>query len=262
MICYVDDLLTVGFKTKEDMDVLNLIYNLKEVFGPPDQYLGANVEKVHLKGGKVVWSTKCVDYLKGAIEHVDNSLGLDKTELNNYVDGHRPYSSRLWTELNVTEELGEELINRYQQLIGVLRWSIELGSIDILMDLSFLYQHLCYPREGHLDAVYRIFRYLQKNLGKNPGRMAFDPIYEPTDDNLFEVFGRDLDDWKYLYPDSHEIMARHMPEVLGKYVMIKSHVDANHAGNMANSRSHSGIIIYVNNAPIILYSKRQNKFDT
>ena len=35
-------------------------------------------------------------------------------------------------------------------------------------------------------------------------------------------------------------------------------MDANHAGSMTNSRSHSGIIIYVNNAPIIWYSKRHN----
>ena len=53
-------------------------------------------------------------------------------------------------------------------------------------------------------------------------------------------------------------MPRHMSEALGKYVVSKSYVGANHSGNMANRRSHSGIIIYVNNAPIIWYSKRQN----
>ena len=71
-----------------------MLYRLKEGFGPPDRYLGANVEKVQLKDGRVVWSTNCVDYLKSAIENVDNSLGVDKTALKNYGDGHRPYSSR------------------------------------------------------------------------------------------------------------------------------------------------------------------------
>ena len=46
-----------------------------------------------------------------------------------------------------------------------------------------------------------------------------------------------------------------MPEALGKYVVIKAYVDSNHAGNMENMRLHSGIIIYVNNKPIIWYSK-------
>ena len=35
-------------------------------------------------------------------------------------------------------------------------------------------------------------------------------------------------------------------------------MDDNHAGNMANWRLHYGTTIYVNNAPIIWYSKRQN----
>ena len=133
-----------------------------------------------------------------------------------------------------------------------------MEGLIFLMEVSCLSQHLCSPREGKLDAVYRIFRYLQKNLGKNPGRMAYNPMYEPTDKNVFEVFGRDLDKWEIFYPNSQEIMPRHIPEELGKYVVIKSYVDANHAGNMENRRSHYFIIIYVNNAPIILYSKLQS----
>ena len=35
-------------------------------------------------------------------------------------------------------------------------------------------------------------------------------------------------------------------------------MDTNHAGNMTNWRFHYGIIIYVNNAPAIWYSKRKN----
>ena len=122
--------------------------------------------------------------------------------LKNYGDGNRPYSSSFGPELDVTEELGEELTNRYHQLIGVLRWSIELGRIDILTEVSCLSQHLSSPIEVYLDDVYRIFRYLQKNLGKNPGRMVYAPMYEPTDENLFEVVGRYLDYWKDFYPNS------------------------------------------------------------
>ena len=68
MICYVDDFFHICFKLKEYMDALNIIYWLKEGFGPPDRYRGANVEKVHLKDGRVVWYTNCVDYLKSSID--------------------------------------------------------------------------------------------------------------------------------------------------------------------------------------------------
>ena len=81
--------------------------------------------------------------------------------------------------------------------------------------------------------------------------MAYYSMYEPIDDSEFEVVERYLDEWKYFYPDAQEIMPRHMTEAPGIYVVIKAYLGANHAVNMANRRSHSGIIIYVNNAPII-----------
>ena len=56
-------------------------------------------------------------------------------------------------------------------------------------------------------------------------------------------------------------MPRHIPEALGKYVVIKAYLDDNHAGNMVNRRSYYGIIVYVTNAHIICYSKQQNKVE-
>ena len=49
---------------------------------------------------------------------------------------------------------------------------------------------------------------------------------------------------------------------MGNPVIIRAWVDANHAGNLANRRSHSGILIYVNNALIMSYSKRQNTVES
>jgi hypothetical protein len=39
---------------------------------------------------------------------------------------------------------------------------------------------------------------------------------------------------------------------------MSAFVDANHAGNVATCRSHSGILIYIQNAPIVWFSKQQN----
>ena len=146
----------------------------------------------------------------------------------------------------------------YQQLIVVLRWSIEVEIIDVLTEVSCLSQHLCSPRDGYLDPVCRVFGYLQKNLGKTLGGKAQDPMYEPTDENIFDVVGRYLYEWKYFYPDDLEMVPRHIPQALDNYFFIKYYVDSNHARDMANRRLHYGIIIYFNNAPILCYSKRQN----
>jgi hypothetical protein len=49
-----------------------------------------------------------------------------------------------------------------------------------------------------------------------------------------------------------------MPTPLGNPVTINAFVDANHAGNIVTHCSHTGSIIFVQNAPIIVYSKWQN----
>ena len=49
-----------------------------------------------------------------------------------------------------------------------------------------------------------------------------------------------------------------MLKAIGKYVVIKAYVNSNHEVNTTNRSLHSGIIIYVNNEPIIWYSKCKN----
>ena len=41
-------------------------------------------------------------------------------------------------ELDVSKELNAELASRYMQLIGVLRWAVELGRYDIAVEVSLL----------------------------------------------------------------------------------------------------------------------------
>ena len=62
-----------------------------------------------------------------------------------------------------------------------------------MKDVSCLSQNLCSPREGHLNTVYNVFRYLQKNLSKNPERISFDPDCVPTDAQIFEESTRELE---------------------------------------------------------------------
>ena len=62
--------------------------------------------------------------------------------------------------------------------IGVLRWMVELGRVDIITEVSMLAPQLANPREGHLEAVYRIYAYLDN---KHNSRMVFDPTYTEID---------------------------------------------------------------------------------
>ena len=53
-----------------------------------------------------------------------------------------------------------------------------------------------------------------------------------------------------------------MPEPLGNPVNIHVFVDANHAGNVVTRRLHKGILVFVQNSPVLWVSRRQNTVET
>jgi hypothetical protein len=53
-----------------------------------------------------------------------------------------------------------------------------------------------------------------------------------------------------------------MPEPLGRPVSLHVFVDANHAGNLVMRRSHTGILLFIQNSPIVWLSWRQNTVET
>ena len=69
-------------------------------------------------------------------------------------------------------------------------------------------------------------------------------------------------DWTEAYGDVVEELPARCPKPRGNSVIISCFVDADHAGNRVTRRSHTGILIFVNNAPILFYSKRQNTVET
>lgn len=64
--------------------------------------------------------------------------------------------------------------------------------------------------------------------------------------------------WKDFYGDVKEAVPPHAPPPRGHPVQINAFVDADHAGNKVTRRSHTGILIYLNCAPIIWFSKAQS----
>ena len=69
-------------------------------------------------------------------------------------------------------------------------------------------------------------------------------------------------DWSEFYGEMVEEDPPGMPKPLGTPVKIKTLLDADHAGNVVTRRSHTGILIFVNNALIVQYSKKQNTVES
>jgi hypothetical protein len=80
------------------------------------------------------------EYIKPAIEEVERGLKekgefLPKKTETHLSSGYRP-------ELDFSPELCSEMTNYYQGFIGILRWIVELGRIDIIVPVSWLSRYL------------------------------------------------------------------------------------------------------------------------
>ena len=64
------------------------------------------------------------------------------------------------------------------------------------------------------------------------------------------------------YHDAREQVPNDMPPPRGYSVLTHCFVDADHASNTVTGRSQTGILIFLNKAPIVWYSKRQNTVET
>ena len=62
-------------------------------------------------------------------------------------------------------------------------------------------------------------------------------------------------DWSQHYPDAEEALPPDAPEPWGNTVTMTYYVDADHAGCHVMRRSHTGVIVFLNRAPILWYLK-------
>eukprot|EP00957_Ditylum_brightwellii_P087311 6645632-Ditylum_brightwellii.AAC.1 len=67
-----------------------------------------------------------------------------------------------------------------QSLIGILCWMVELGRVEICLEVSKLSSHLAMLREGHLNHVLNIFAHLRKYHNTE---LFYDPS-DPMDDEF------------------------------------------------------------------------------
>ena len=114
-------------------------------------------------------------------------------------------------------------------MIGILRWSVELGRIDIITEVSMLSSHNISPRTGHLEAAYQIFEYLS-NHGRL--RVVFDDLEPDVIETKFQPVN-----WASIYGDLTEKIPENMPEARGNPVIISLFCNAAFAGDIVTRRS-------------------------
>ncbi len=138
LLVYVDDVLVVSHAPEDIMVQIGNEFEIKNgEYGPPASYLGAGVSKVQLGNGDQCWSMDSKNYVKAAVDVVRGLLAEDGQELKTSKSKHKgPIPIHYEPELDATPHCDEEHASRYRQIIGILRWAIELGRVDILTEVS------------------------------------------------------------------------------------------------------------------------------
>ncbi|KAI2494242.1 Reverse transcriptase (RNA-dependent DNA polymerase) [Fragilaria crotonensis] len=257
VLVYTDNILVIDHEPKVVMDYLASRYTLKPgSVKEPDTYLGSQISKFFIEGAenpeKPRWAMSSEKYVKQAVAEVELELAKVDQCLPTRVT--TPLSQGYRPELDQSRELDGKRGQYYQSLIGVLRWICELGRVDILVAVSMLSRYVVSPRDGHLQQVFHLFAYLKHH---KRSKMVFDNTEPIFDENSFHVC-----DWSEFYPDAEEAIPHNVPEERGHGVVTSAFVDADHAGCKATRRSHTGVFVFVNKAPILWYSKRQNTVET
>jgi hypothetical protein len=183
ILIYVDAILCVHNDLGAPLAKLDEYFKMKEgSIQVPTFYLGSKLKNTVLTNVVVAWSMSSSKYVQYAVQNVQDELAafpgyqkLLKKESVPFAGGYKP-------ELDESPELDPIRANFYQSQIGILRWCVELGRIDIITEVSILSTYLCFPREDHLEAIFHVFVYL--GLHHN-ARVVFDTTFPDVDMGTF-----------------------------------------------------------------------------
>jgi len=253
ILVYVDDVIAISHQPGNVIEGIQAVFKLKgDKAEVPEMYLGGGIKKVENSNDTPCWTLSSEKYLKTAISNVEERLANSNLRLPSKCI--TPFSSGYHPSEDTSAELDLQGVRYYQELIGVLRWAIELGRVDILLEISLLSSHLALPRSGHLQQLYHIFGYLKESPRR---RLFFDPDYPKISEDRFQKF-----DWVDFYKDAVEDLPFDMPDPLGRTVEIHCFLDASHASDKVTRRSQTGVLLFINRSPIIFMSRRQNSVET
>lgn len=254
-LLYVDDILVCHHDPTSALKEIDHYFKMKPgSIADPTFYLGAKLRPIVLSNGVRAWGASASKYIQSAVQNVKTFLQKQSGGLALPKRTTAPFPTGYIAELDISEELDESLASFYQSQVGVLRWCVEIGRIDIITEVSVLASFLAMPRRGHFEALLHVFGYLEK---KHNSRVVFDPTYPDIDMRSFQEH-----DWKTFYGDVKESIPPNAPEPRGKDVDLRLFVDSDHAGDKLTRRSRTGFLIYLNSAPIVWYSKKQATIET
>ena len=252
IMCYVDDILCIPHDLGILLRQIQVVFKFKgDKTDQPEKYLGSQVVNIIVYGAEG-WYMSAEKYVRATVDNVKHALAKQNQRLLTHCK--TPIMSGYWPETDTLTEIKVEGVTQYQEMVGVLRWVVDLGRVDILLETALVSTCLDLPRRGHLEQIFHVFGYLKMNPKR---KLCFDPQHLTLNDRQFALHDR-----YDLYWNAKQAVPADAPNSRGDVVSIYCFVEADHAGNIATRRSQTGVQIFVNKAPIIWYSKQQNTVET
>jgi hypothetical protein len=127
----VDDILSISNDPQATLLALTSVFMLKDdKIGEPEVYLGAQLGKMSIDEIEC-WTMSAEKYVVASVKSVEEALA--RKGLRLATKCYTPLASDYKPELETSAELKSDGVQYYQELIGVLRWAVELGRVDIVL---------------------------------------------------------------------------------------------------------------------------------
>ena len=135
VILYVDECLVVSNHGKKILreDIVKYFKLKYNSIGPPNVYLSGKMRRVKLENGSKAWAFSSSHYVVEAVNNVEAYLERKEKKLN--AKAGAPISNRYRPEKEATDELRPVDAAYYQSLIGILRLMVELGRVNICVEI-------------------------------------------------------------------------------------------------------------------------------
>ena len=244
---YVDDLAIVSKNPQAIIKLLELKHKFKlKGVGPITYHLGCDF----VRDENGVLCVQPRKYVERMIDTYERFFGSKPTE-----NVSSPLEKGDHPELDTSELLDADGLQKYQSMIGALQWAISIGRIDITTAVMTLSSFRVAPRVGHLQRAKRVYCYLAK--------MRHAMIRVRTDEPDYSAIPEPVYDWAHsVYGDVKEVIPDDCPIPLGNYVTLSHFVDANLYHDIITGRSVTGTLHLLNKTPIDWYSKKQGTVET